>query len=111
PDKAACRDRLRLCQERGRRRVPGNLLGVPKVMEIVALAPADGDDHREGLASSTRTADSLLVVETLRRHVCLENGLERANIYTDLHRRSHRQEVDDLSLSQRWACIPAVNVA
>jgi hypothetical protein len=71
-------------------------------VKIVALRPTDRERERERLAATPRTSHPLLEVETLRWHVGLKNGLRRANVDSDLHRRRCRQKVDlSASLSLR----------
>ena len=73
---------------------PVILPGLAEIVEVVALCPADSENERVRLAPPARTADSLLVVEPLRRHVGLENGLQGTDVDADLHRRGHRQQID-----------------
>jgi hypothetical protein len=55
----------------------------------MTLRPADCQRHRECLSTPAGTTNTLLVVESLRRHIRLEHNLERPNINTDFHRGRH----------------------
>ena len=58
-------------------------------MQIVAFAPAYGHNERKGLAPTASTANALLVVESLRRHVGLEHRPQIADVDAHLHGGSH----------------------
>src|SRR5262249_50377315 len=82
-------------QEWRRRRVSRNPRRIPKIVEIMALASADGHYQRKRLTAATGSADAVLVVEPLGWHVCLKDGLEWADIDTDFHCGGYCEEVDE----------------
>ena len=59
-----------------RRHVAGHPHGVLEVVVVVAAVAADGESVGERLPRTARPADSLLVVEPLRRHVAHQDGLQ-----------------------------------
>lgn len=61
--------------ERRRRSRSGDLDRVVEVVDVMALAAADGQDGRERLSAAACSAHALLVVEALRRHVALVDCL------------------------------------
>ncbi len=81
-------------EERRWRRIAGDRFRMTEVERVVAAAAAEGGDERERLPSSPGAADALLIVEALRRHVGLIDGLQGADVDADLHGGGHRQHVD-----------------
>src|ERR1039457_2939359 len=78
---------LTLGQKRRRRWLSCYPFRMPEIIQIVTLAPAHGHHERERLTSPASTAYPLLIIETLRWHVCLKHCLERTDVDTDLHGR------------------------
>src|SRR5437773_1567999 len=67
---------------------------MPEVVEVVTLRATYSQSHRECLSTSSRASDALLIIEALRRHVCLKNGSELPDVDADFHSRRHGQDVD-----------------
>ena len=86
-------------QERRRRGVARDRLRVVEVVQVVASTAAECGHEREGLASTAGATDPLLIVEPLRRHICLVDRLQSANVDADFHCGRHRQHVDFLRLA------------
>jgi hypothetical protein len=83
---------------------------MPEVERVMASAPTEGRDKRKRLISPTRASNTLLIVKTLRRHICLIDSLKRSDIDTDLHRRRHRQHVDLLGQTSNWIILTDENI-
>ena len=75
-------------------RVAGYSLRMPEIVEVVTTTATEGDDHRIGETTPAGSPDTLLIIEAHRRHVGLINGLQRADINTDLHGCRHGQQVN-----------------
>jgi hypothetical protein len=97
-------------EEWRRRRIAGYRLWMPEVERVMASAPTEGRDERKRLISPTRASNTLLIVKTLRWHICLIDSLKRSDIDTDLHRRRHRQHVDLLGQTSNWIILTDENV-
>jgi hypothetical protein len=54
-------------------------------VEVVTLGAAERNHERKGLSTATCSPHSLLVVESLRRHVRLQNRLQRSNVNANFH--------------------------
>ena len=52
------------------------------------------------MSSPTGTPDSLLIIESLRRHVRLKDGLEFSNVDSDFHSGCDRENVYFVLLGQ-----------
>src|ERR1039458_5034813 len=89
-----CNELLPLCEKRGGRRITSDFLRMPEVIEVMALAATDGEDHGIRTPTPAGSSNSLLTVESLRRHIRLKRRLERANIDTNFHRGRDRESVD-----------------
>ena len=61
---------------------------------VVAPLSAECHDCGVGLATASSPSRPLLIVESLRRHICLHNYTEPPDIDTNLHGRGDTQEVD-----------------
>lgn len=80
--------------ERGRRGIARNAFRETEIVQIVATAPAYGKNCRKRLASSSGSPDTLLIVETLGRHICLKDGPKAPDVDTHLHGCSNGQHVN-----------------
>ena len=69
-------------------------IGVLEVVVVVAAVAADGERVGERLPRTAGAADSLLVVEPLRRHVAHQDGLQRSDVDADLHRGGDAEHVE-----------------
>src|SRR5262249_54857184 len=65
-----------------------------KVVQVVTLRAADGEHDRVGLLAASGSAHSLLVVESLRRHVCLKDCLKWSDVDAHFHGGGHREKID-----------------
>ena len=81
-------------QERRRRRVPRDRLRMLEIVQVMAAAAAEGGDEGESLPPAAGAAHPLLIVESLRRHVGLVDGLQRSDVDPHLHGGGDRQEID-----------------
>ncbi len=75
-------------------RVAGNPLRPLEVIVIVAPPTAQCNRRREPSAPTARTANSLLIVKSHRRHVGHHDRQKRTNIDPRFHRGSHAQQVN-----------------
>jgi len=64
------------------------------VIEIVRTPLAEGDCESWKAYSSTRTANSLKVVECFRRHIAEENRIQITQVYAKLKRRGTAQNIN-----------------
>ena len=67
---------------------------VAEVVIVVGVGAAEGDDRRDGVAATSGTTSSLLVVGPRRRHVAKRDAGQAADVDADLHRGRARQDVD-----------------
>jgi len=82
-----------------RRWVAGDLGWMAEVVFIMTSCTAAYCERcGQAVAPSAGSANSLLIVEPGRRHICEQDGAKRADVYAGFHRRRDGQDVDPVNL-------------
>jgi hypothetical protein len=76
----------------------------------MATPSAEGNHGRERLTTPTRPPDSLLIVETHRRHVSQKHGLQASYVNAHLHRSGYAQHVDCVNFLHELSKLASIRV-
>jgi hypothetical protein len=81
-------------KERRRRGISSDGFRRTEVVQVVAPATAKSSDQRKRLTPPAGASDPLLIIESLRGHICLIHRLKCTDIDSYLHRCCHGQQIN-----------------